>query len=251
MLLCALLANCAPQAGCEPQPVTATDPASPAQAALVDSIPIGETDPLVVRRVVLRSSTQADTLPGVLASSLPVVTGKGEAVGLGYTADGSVYAYRYSPDTRVVRQATLPDDFDGYLSEGSFSADGRYLAYVAFPREGQGEAVVRSWPDGRLVCRGPRVELPATHNLLNGTGWTRASFLIYLDLGSAPYDEVRAVWPPHRGWLRVRGSLSARKLQVDTVTEPELRRGRADPGAAGDVSRIGVPRTRTPLLRAQ
>jgi hypothetical protein len=235
MLLCALLAGCAPQVGCEPQPVTATYPAGPYQAALADSVLIGETDPLVVRRVVLRSSTQADTLPHVLASSVPVVTQTGEAIGLGYTAEGSVYAYGYSPKTRVVRRATLPDDFDGSHSEGSFSADGRHLAYVAFPREGQGQGVVRSWPDGRLVCRGPRVELPATDDLLNGTEWTGASFLIYVDLGSAPYDAVSAVSPSHQGWVRVRGSLSERKLQVDTVTEPQLRRRRAQPGAAGDV----------------
>lgn len=224
MLLGAPLAGCAPQAGCEPQPVTAAYPASPSQAALVDSILIGETDALVVHRVVLRSGTQEDTLPGILASAVPVVTETGEAIGLGYTAEGSVYAYGYSPETRVVRQVTVPGDFDGQLSEGSFSADGRYLAYVAFPREGQGEAVVRSWPDGRLVCRGPRVELPATNYLLNGTEWTRGNFLIYVDLGSAPYDAVSAVRPPHQGWVRVRGSLSEGKLHVDTVTEPQLRR---------------------------
>jgi hypothetical protein len=235
MLLYALLAGCGPRVGCEPQPVSATYPAGPYQAALADSVLIGETDPLVGRRVVLRSGTQADTLPGVLASSLPVVTAKGEAIGLGYTAEGSVYAYGYSPNTRVVRRASLPDDFDGSLSEGSFSADGRYLAYVAFPGEGQGEAVVRSWPDGRLVCRGPRVELPATDNLLNGTEWTRANFLIYVDLGSAPYDAGSAVRPPHQGWVRVRGSLAEGKLQVDTVAEPQPRRRPAEPGAAGDV----------------
>jgi len=164
-----------------------------------------------------------------------IVYANGEAIGLGYTAEGSAYAYRYSPQTRAVRQATLPGDFDGVLSEGSFSADGRYLAYVAFPREGQGQAVVRSWPDGRLVCRGPRVELPATDNLLNGTEWTGANFLIYVDLGSAPYDQVRAVWPPHQGWVRVRGSLSEGKLQVDTVIEPLKRPSPSRTARTGDV----------------
>ena len=235
LLLCVVLAGCATQVGCEPQPVTATRPASSYQALLIDSVSIGETDPLVVHRVVLRSSTGADTVPDVLTSSVPILTENGEAFGLGYTAEGAVYAYGYSPSTRTVRQVTLPGDFNGYLSEPSFSADGRYLAYVAFPREGQGEAVVRSWPEGRLVCRGPRVELPATNYLLNGTEWTGSQFMIYVDLGSAPYDEVSAVWPPHQGWVRVRGSLSDGKLQVDTVTEQQLRRRRAGPGAAGDV----------------
>jgi hypothetical protein len=84
------------------------------------------------------------------------------------------------------------------------------------------------------------VELPATNNLLNGTEWTRADFLIYVDLGFAPYDAVSAVEPPHQGWVRVRGSLLEGKLQVDTVTEPELPRRRAEPGAAGDV-RQSIP----------
>lgn len=234
-LLCVVLAGCTTQVGCEPQPVTATWPASPYQPLLVDSVAIGEIDPLVVHRVVLRSSTGADTVPQVLANSVPVLTGNGEALGLGYTAEGVVYAYRYAPSTRTVRQLMLPADFDSDLSEASFSADGRYLAYVAFPGEGQGEAVVRSWPEGRLICRGPRVELPATDNLLNGTEWTGSNFLIYLDLGSAPYAEVSATWPPHQGWVRVQGSLSDENLQIDTVTEEHLRRRRAEPGAAGDV----------------
>ncbi|MDP9351808.1 MAG: hypothetical protein M3P51_09760 [Chloroflexota bacterium] len=182
-----------------------------------------EIDELVAHRVVLDWGTQADTIPGVLATAAPALTADERLVGLGYSTQGVLYAYAYDLQARRLHRLTLPEDLDHFLSEPSLSPDGRYLAYVAFPGQGKGQPVVRSWPESRIICKGPRVQLPASNYFVNGVEWKGSEFRIYMDLGDSAHDASAGPPPPHKGWLRAQGSLSRRNLTIDTVSEEHLR----------------------------
>jgi Tol biopolymer transport system component len=204
VLLVASLAACAGAA--RPR----TTPMPPPTIRLVDSVAwSNELADGLLWRVEVRSGERTLLLPGVLTSERPVVTGTGEVLGFVWNEDQVVAGFAHDARTGRTRRLPLPDDFDGIFSAHALSPDGRHLAYVDAPGDGTGSAVVRTWPDRRLVLRSRAVEVPATDSPGNFTRWLSPdSAEVFVETGFSTGD----------AWLRVLMSArSGRILATDTV----------------------------------
>lgn len=207
--LSAALSACAVLGGCasvhRSVPVGA-----PPTAVLVDSIPQEDESgyAVVLHRIELRQGSTVDTLPGVLVAEPPVVT-RAAVHGFAYEGTSIAHGFRYDLRTRRITEISLPRHLISQLSTPALSPDGRHLAYVALPHDGNAYGVVMTWPKRRHVVRSPGVPVPATDFAFEYALWTSAEdFELYIDLGAS--DGL---------WHRFRGSLRDRTLAADSVRE--------------------------------
>lgn len=180
---------------------------------LVDSLPWEDNEwglEGVLYRVEITLAGRVDTLPAVFTKDLPVLTNDTVVLGLNYEQDRVTSVFQYDPISKELDSIHMPErleDFQSYFSRPSFSPNGNYLAYVAYAGGGA-QAVVRNWPELEIVFDGPNVEIPPTDFVVNDTKWLNdATFALAVDLGGAP----------HRGWLRIVGSVDGRTIRADTI----------------------------------
>lgn len=206
VLVCAALTAC----GAVARP--AAGPAEAPTVRLVDSVAwSNEMGDGVLRRVEVRSGARRVVLPGVLTDGEPVVTAAGEVLGFAWEEDRVVAGFAYDARTGRTRRLRLPRDVNPVLSAPTLAPDGRHLAYVVTPGDATGWAVVRTWPEGRLVFRSAVVEVPATDSPGNFTRWLSPdSAEVFVETGFSTDD----------AWLRVLGSVRERRVvAVDTVRQ--------------------------------
>jgi hypothetical protein len=106
-------------------------------------------DEAVVHRVEVRFGVFTDTLSGVLAATLPVVTPDGEVTGIAWDEGSPVRGFFYDPGTEHLQPVPLPEQFVAY----AIAPDGRHIAYTTSRLDGI-VAVVRTWPAGDIVAEG-------------------------------------------------------------------------------------------------
>lgn len=165
----------------------------------------------VDRRVAVRHGGGIDTLSGIVVDVPPVVVGDSAVWGFDRERGDIVQGFHWSSRTGEVETIELPGDFAPFLASG-LSPDAEELAYVSKRPDGRLEAVVRSWPEKRLLYRGPPVEgypSDAMNSVVEWTGDDRVEIRVRLDdLG------------PPGSWLRVRGSPGG-TMVADTVAGGE------------------------------
>ncbi|HEX2077668.1 MAG TPA: hypothetical protein VHG08_08160 [Longimicrobium sp.] len=194
-------------AACTPPP--RTDPgAGSVRVALVDSIPFRtELEEGFLRRVEVRSPGGVDTIRFVLTHSVPLVLADGTVLGFTFSGTELRSAFTWHPAGKQLRLIALPEDADLVFTIPAFSADGRYLAYVAY-QQGFGRGMVRRGASGYVVVRTDSVEVPATDAAMNFARWTGPeAFEILLDVSET-------------GWHRFSGTVSSGVTRVDTVVPP-------------------------------
>jgi hypothetical protein len=138
----------------QPADSAAPPPASGIAVSLVDSLPWANMLEAGVRhRVVVTAAGRTDTIPGVAATSEPVVA-EGRVHGFTMEGDGSIPAgFVYDAASRDLERVPLPDDFTGFTAF-ALSPDAAYLAYAGRAEDGSGLAgVIRRWPGGELLYR--------------------------------------------------------------------------------------------------
>ena len=226
----ALVAGVLGVAGCEDAPTMLT-------VRLVDARPVGELQRIILRtsatyavevaRVPAQSADGAsfrdwvrgrlggdrpDTIPAVRVAFRPAVVNDSLVVGLALTAGAGFTAFTYVAATGEVTRSPVPEWFSWEvatdLAMPALSPGGRHIAYVARTRDGAVEAVVRSWPDGRVLARGPRGALPAERFPAPArAAWTDSlSFAVVYDV-VLPRDFAR---------VSVRGRVGDPALRVDS-----------------------------------
>lgn len=197
-------------AACTPSTRTVPSPGA-VRVALVDSIPFEtELEEGFLRRVEVRSPAGVDTVAYILTHDLPVVLADGTVLGLAWEGPDLLSAFTWHPRTRAVELVPLPDDADRLFTAPAFSPDGRYLAYVSYPRPGFGRGMVRRGASGDVVVRTDSVEVPGTDAAMNFVRWTDAeTFEIYLDVSET-------------GWHRFTGTVAAGVTRADTVVPSGL-----------------------------
>jgi hypothetical protein len=147
---------------------------------------------------------RTDTIPGLRVDVLPAVVDDSVILGLWTNGEQGRPAgtFTYDPHTRLVSRAPLPvwlQDFAQY-SQPAFSRDARYLAYVAVTPEGHQQALVRQWPDGNIVLRGP-----------SGEGWNHR-------------DRGRAAWIGEEVLVSYDASVGGKPVMFSFFGSPHDRR---------------------------
>jgi hypothetical protein len=199
-LVLAAVAGCVAPSG-SPAPVAAPN------VRLVDSIPwehvLAEG---VLHRVEVRSAGRTDTIPGALTTGLPVHAGAGRLLGFTYEMDEVRGIYEYDARRRRTRLHPLPSDLNPVFSAPALAPDGRHVAYVVLGDDVTAWAVVRGWPDGRMVWRSDAVEIPATdHAGGNIVRWISPDTArVLIETGHATGNT----------WYRVVGSVRERRVLV-------------------------------------
>ncbi|HEU0054159.1 MAG TPA: hypothetical protein VFQ39_13325 [Longimicrobium sp.] len=191
MALAALL----PAAGCVIVPGDV--PEERFTAARIDSAAWAAKDgsaAVPVWRVEVRADTaKPDTVAGVVTSRPIVAVHRVGVVGFSFdTASGEIRrGFRYDPKKHRVTSLHLAPDLEGAATAPSLSADGRYVAYVATSGD-SAHAMVRVFPRGEVVARGPAVPAPRTARAVNDTRWTGAdAWEAVVDLGDGRRQRVR------------------------------------------------------------
>jgi hypothetical protein len=109
-----------------------------------------------------------DTIPGIRVLFAPVVVHDSVVVGFRAMGAGGSPAgtFTYDLETKKVSRGPLPiwiQDLAEF-SRPALSPDAQHIAYVAFTPEGHQQGIVRHWPDGNVVRRGPAGRRPAYRN---------------------------------------------------------------------------------------
>jgi hypothetical protein len=175
--------------------------------SLVDSIPweseSSETGTL--RRVLISRGSQNDTVAGVTTSIQPVL-GANAIHGFIETEGMLQSAFRYDLQTDRLTKIDLPSDINRFHSAPTFSPDGSHIAYVLVPGDNTVAAVVKTWPEQRLMYRSIPLTTPGRDVLMNVTSWKSPNeFEILLD-----FENDR--------WQRIRGNVRNNSVRVDTIT---------------------------------
>jgi hypothetical protein len=191
----------------DPRRVTTPDTADRAYLVEVHSAPLSFLDRVRAGALFARGP---DTIPGLRVPFLPVVLDDSVVVGFWTMAHGGpAGTFSYDVATRRVTRGPLPvwiHDLADF-SHPALSPDTRHLAYVALTPEGQQHALVRHWPDGNVVARGPGG--PRQQYRQPG----RAMWLDHQRYRIA-YD---AAVPPYPVRFIVHGSLTHGITRVDTL----------------------------------
>lgn len=178
-------------------------------AALVDSFTWKTEDAqATLWRVEVRSDSAVDTIPDVLTDRRVVVVPLAGVEGFAFDTAraGITQGFRYDPTKQRVTKIVIARDLAEPFAEPELSPDGRHVAYVAY-RGGRASAVVRLFPRGRIVVRGPEIAVAAGDYAANDAAWTSPdSFAVYIDLGQTPQRHAR-----------VRGTVRGGVFAVDTV----------------------------------
>jgi len=157
--------------------------------------------------VVIRHDSSLDTLPGIVTVARPTLVADSLVLGVTYdstTVDG-YFIFRYSAPSGQLEISDPPLNLRLAVSEPAFAPNGRYIAYIAFPGDATGRAVVRRWPSEQLVVETPSDTVPATD--VTG-GWA--------DWIDSTQFELFMVIADDR-WVRFRGAIDRPNVVVDTV----------------------------------
>lgn len=180
----------------------------PGRVTLVDSIPweLGG-EGFTLRRVVVASETRGtDTIRSVIVAQPPVeVRGTG-LIGIAVdTPRARLRGYVYDLRHRI-RDFDLPEDVGNLSSGAALSPDARHVAYVAY-RGDTAQAMVRVWPAGRIVARGPDLRVMPGDAYGNFARWASPdSFSVTVDLGG-----------PSRREVTVHGTVTGGIFAADTI----------------------------------
>ena len=169
-----------------------------------------------------------DTVAGVRVQFRPGVVGDTVLVGV----DVLFRSFTYDLPTKELRRSPAPSWWGEValdLAVPAFSPGGRYLAYLGRTPEDSLQAVVRSWPDGRVVARGPRsVRFPERFPAPARAAWADTIAFV------VAYD---AVLSRDIARVAVRGRVGDPILRVDSVSWfPYLDSVRAAAAAAARAS---------------
>lgn len=139
----------------DPRRVSSPDPADSLYLVEVRSIPLTFLD----RVLSGFRPERIDTIPDVRVDVLPAVVDDSAIVGLWSTGEqgGPAGVFKYDLQRRVLSRGPLPvwlQDLVPY-TKAAFSRDARHFAYVAHTPEGHQQALVRQWPDGSVILKGP------------------------------------------------------------------------------------------------
>ena len=187
-----------------------------------------------------RSAVHPDTIPGIRVLIPPVVLD--DSVVMGFWAMGpgvTAGTFTYDLGSRKVSRGPLPvwiHDLAEY-SHPALSPDAQHIAYVTMT-DGYQQGIVRHWPDGNVVRRGPSGRRLAYRNPGRATWADNHRYRIAYDATVDPYPVQFVV----KGDLRVEGA-----GEVDTVpwtfdTLPTAAQPRAEERAIEEARRAETER---------
>jgi hypothetical protein len=164
---------------------------------------------MTVWRLEAQSGTRRDTLRRIM-QPLPVVVSESLVHGLlAARRVCEVRLFEYNGNTGRITLNHLPADAWAYFTDVSPSPDGRYLLYLATTTRGEEALAIRRWPAAAVVLEGPwrngcECDVDRHHAC-----WVSAdSFELGTRIGLRDRYE------------RVSGSVSARRIHVDTLVAP-------------------------------
>lgn len=139
----------------DPRPVQSPDSTDRVYLVEVRSEPLSLLDRIRAGR----GEDHPDTIPGIRVLSRPVAVDDSVVVGFWTMGAGGTPAgtFTYDLATRKVNRGRLPvwiQDMADF-SHAALSPDIRHIAYVVLTPEGEQYGIVRHWPDGNVVTRGP------------------------------------------------------------------------------------------------
>ena len=158
--------------------------------------------------LVVKSTYGTDTIPNQTGLD-PVRIGDTLLVGL-VVGDSGRQFFRYDARSHRVALLPLPTDVWFFFNDVAISPAGKYVVYLA-RIDTANQVVVREWPHGSVVVRGPlepdcECDVDSHH-----AHWvTPDSFEVATSI-----DEQRHLW------LRVAGNVRTRRVRTDTLrTDP-------------------------------
>jgi hypothetical protein len=163
-----------------------------------------------IYHVAVRHDSSVDTLPGIVTVARPTLVADSLVLGVAYdsSSTGGYSLFRYSAPSGQLEISLPPGDLRLAVSEPAFAPDGRYVAYIAFPGDATGKAVLRRWPSGELVLQTPSDTVPASD--MTG-GWADWTDITHFELYMVIADDR---------WVRYRGAVDRQSVVTDTVTPP-------------------------------
>ena len=126
---------------------------------------------------------RTDTIPDIRVDVLPAVVDDSAILGIWSSGeDRPAGAFSYDPWRRELSRGPLPVWLEDLAprTKPAFSRDARHLAYVALTPEGHQQALVRRWPDGNIVLRGPSGQ-PWGHQTRGRALWVGEEVVISYD----------------------------------------------------------------------
>ena len=196
----------------KPSAINGQPAIQPLTLRIIDSSTAGEScedEGIEVWRVEVRSPRRTDTLANVVQ---PWPVALDTAVdGVAAAPDGCTRRlFQYSAHTGRVSFYKLPSEMWHYFWDVTVSPDGRHILYLAMDSVGRESAVVRRWPAGPVVVRGPVRDGCDCDVDRHHAHWvTPDSFELATQIGrDNPFE-------------RVSGSVRARRVHVDTLNTVE------------------------------
>ena len=158
----------------------------------------------------VRVGARYDTITGVTFPD-PIQLADTALLGLVEDSTGDRRLFSFSASTRRITYHPLPLDLWHWFTDVSISPDGRLVVYLAASDTFE-QPVVRKWPSGPVLARGPtRPECECDVDRHHAHWVTADSFELATKIGNGR-------------WLRVSGSAPRWLIHVDTLrAEPQWR----------------------------